>query len=69
MYPMGACLRCRLGCANLHSYPENQSHISFIVSAYDMHRDKEPKCGPGCSEPAWDLGKSFPCAQNRRPMQ
>lgn len=23
--------------------------------AYDMHRDKQEKCGPGCSEPAWDL--------------
>ena len=28
--------------------------------AYDMHRDSSPRCGEGCSQPAWDLRKHPP---------
>jgi len=31
----------------------------YSGGVYDMHRDMQPECGPGCSEVAWDLDKTY----------
>lgn len=31
----------------------------YYDTTYDMHRDMQPECGPGCSKMAWDLDSTY----------